>query len=55
MIVEMTVEKGTSLQDLANRLGWNTDKLIEANGGLASPFWAIPGKFTVPYIALQST
>ena len=35
MIMEITIEKGTSLHDLASKLGWDVDKLIEANGGLA--------------------
>lgn len=33
MIVEMTIDEGTSLEELADKLGWDVDKLIEANGG----------------------
>ena len=33
MIMELTVEKGSSLQQLADKFGWDVEKLIEANGG----------------------
>ena len=45
MVVEITIEKGTSLHDLASKLGWDVDKLIEANRGLAS--WLI-SLYTLP-------
>lgn len=38
MIMELRVEKGASLEALADQCGWDVGKLIEANGGTPSLF-----------------
>lgn len=35
MILEIEVEKGASLHDVAKACGWDVEKLIEANHGMA--------------------